>query len=121
MGTVNALNSKVDLSVRVYDAFYSYEEYVNSTEYDLVFSFFKSVFTTEQAAGNFTVSLFRIANETKTPVLTLLATMESQGKNQIQLTQTLAYYLNNMRSSSTLLGYGATVTPNYYTARNVKS
>jgi DNA-binding PucR family transcriptional regulator len=121
MGTVNALNSKVDLSVRVYDAFYSYEEYVNSTEYNLVFSFFKSVFTTEQAAGNFTVSLFRIANETKTPVLTLLATMESQGKNQIQLTQTLAYYLNNMRSFSTLLGYGVTVTPNYYTARNVKS
>jgi ACT domain-containing protein len=121
MGTVNALNPKVDLSVRVYDAFYSYEEYVNSTEYDLVYSFFKSVFTTEQAAGNFTVSLFRIAAETKTPVMTLLATMEIQGRNQIQLTQTLAYYLNNMRSPSTLLGYGAAVTPNYYTARNVKS
>jgi len=35
------------------------------------------------------------------------------------LTQTLCYYLNNMRNASTLLGFGASVTPNYYTARNV--
>jgi hypothetical protein len=116
-GTVNALNTNVDLSVRIFDTFYAYETFVNAEEYDVVFSFMKSVFTTDLAAGNFTVSLFRIAQETNTSVLTLLQNI--QGQDSIQLTQTLCYYLNNLRSSSTLLGVGATVTPNYYTARNV--
>jgi len=116
-GTVNSINTNVDLTVRIFDQFYSYEQFVAVEEYDAVHSFLRSVFTTDQAAGNFTVSLFRIASETGTSVLNILANLEGQG--QIQLTQTLAYYLNNMRSSSTLLGFGASVTPNYYTARNV--
>jgi pyruvate/2-oxoacid:ferredoxin oxidoreductase alpha subunit len=116
-GTVNALNTNVDLSVRIFDTFYSYETFVNAEEYDVVFSFMRSVFTTDQAAGNFTVALFRIAEETRTPVLTILQNIE--GQDSITITQTLAYYLNNMRSGSTLLGFGATVTPNFYTARNV--
>jgi hypothetical protein len=118
MNTINAINPKVDLSVRVFDSFYSYEEFVPSEEYDVVFSFFKSIFTEPDAAGNFTIALFRIASTTNTPVLTLLAQME--GQDQMNITKTLAYYLNNLRSPATLLGFGATVTPNYYTARNVK-
>lgn len=116
-GTVNSVNTNVDLTVRIFDEFYNYEQFVAVEEYDVVYSFLRSVFTTDQAAGNFTVALFRIAAETATPVLSVLATLENQG--QIQLTQTLAYYLNTMRSGSTLLGFGASVTPNYYTARNV--
>ena len=96
MNTVNALNSKVDLSVRVFDNFYNYEQNVPSQEYDLVNSFFLTVFKTAEAAGNFTVSLFRIADQTGTPVLTLL--QQIQGQNQIQVTETLSYYLNNLRS-----------------------
>ena len=115
--TVNALNTNVDLTVRVFDTFYNYETFVNAEEYDVVYSYMRSVFTTDQAAGNFTVSLFRIAEETRTPVLNILENI--QGQDTITITQTLAYYLNNMRSGSTLLGIGATVTPNYYTARNV--
>ena len=116
-GTVNSLNTNVDLTVRIYDQFYAYETYVSAEEYDVVFSYMKSVFTTDLAAGNFTVALFRIADQTRTPVLTILANIQSQ--DSIQLTQTLCYYLNNLRSGSTLLGFGAAVTPNYYTARNV--
>jgi hypothetical protein len=118
MNTVNAINPKVDLTVRVFDKFYSYEQNVPASEYDIVNSFFRSVFVSAEAAGNFTVSLFRIASETGTPVLTLLAEIENKG--QLEITSTLAYYLNNMRSSSSLLGLGAIVTPNYYTARNVR-
>ena len=117
--TVNALNTNVDLTVRIFDSFYNYETFVNSEEYDVVYSYMRSVFTTDQAAGNFTVSLFRIADETQTPVLDILQSI--QGQDSITVTQTLAYYLNNMRSGSTLLGFGASVTPNYYTARNVLS
>lgn len=116
-GTVNEINSNVDLTVRIFDQFYNYEQFVAVEDYDVVYSFLRSVFTTDQAAGNFTVALFRIAAKTNTNVLSILANLEGQG--QLQLTQTLAYYLNNMRSGSTLLGFGASVTPNYYTARNV--
>jgi hypothetical protein len=117
--TVNTLNTNVDLTVRIFDTFYNYETFVNAEEYDTVYSYMRSVFTTDQAAGNFTVALFRVAQQTNTSVLTILASIQSQ--DSIQLTLTLTYYLNSLRSGSTLLGYGATVTPNYYTARNVLS
>ena len=116
-GSVNNPNPNSDLTVRIFDGFYSYEQFVSVEEYDVVYSYLKSVFTTDAAAGNFTVSLFRIADETRTPVLTILQSLE--GQDALTLTQTLCYYLNNMRSGSTLLGFGAAVTPNYYTARNV--
>jgi hypothetical protein len=116
-GSVNNPNSNNDLTVRIFDGFYSYEQFVSAEEYDVVYSYLKSVFTTDAAAGNFAVALFRIADETRTPVLTILQTLE--GQDSLTLTQTLCYYLNSMRSGSTLLGFGATVTPNYYTARNV--
>jgi len=118
-GSVNVVNPGTDLTVRIFDSFYEYEQFVNAEEYDVVYSYLKSVFTTDQAAGNFTVALFRIADTTQTSVMTILANI--QGQDSIQLTQTLCYYLNNLRSGSTLLGFGAAVTPNYYTARNVLS
>jgi pyruvate/2-oxoacid:ferredoxin oxidoreductase alpha subunit len=119
MSTINAINPKIDQSVRVFDSFYNFDVDVPVNEYDAVFSYFKSVFTTAQAAGNFTVTLFRIAQENNTPVLALL--QELEGQNQIQITATLAYYLNNLRSPATLLGYSVPVTPNFYAARNVRA
>ena len=117
MGTVNAINPAVDLTVRVYDNFYNFSVEVDPDTYDVVNSYFRSVFKTADAAANFTVTLFRIAEETRTPVLTLLA--EIQDLDEIQLTAQLAYYLNGLRSKTTLLGIDAAVTPNFYTARNV--
>ena len=119
MGTVNYSNPKVDATVRVFDQFYAFEQQVPAQEYDAVYSYFRSVFGTEEAAGNFTVTLFRVANESATPVMTLLQEIQAQG--QPELTLTLCYYLNSLRSSSTLLGLNATVTPNFYVARNVRA
>jgi len=119
MGSINELNPKVDQTVRVFDNFYNFDVTVPTNEYDAVFSYFKSVFTTAQAAGNFSVTLFRISEQTGTPVLSLL--QELQGQNQIEITATLAYYLNNLRSPATLLGYSVPVTPNFYAARNVRA
>jgi hypothetical protein len=42
-----------------------------------------------------------------------------QDQDQIQINVSLAYYLNGLRSSTTLLGVNSTLMPNYYTARNV--
>lgn len=117
MGSVNNPNDKVDQTVRVFDKFYAFDVQVPVEEWDVVNSFFASVFKTRDAAANFSTALFRVAYETNTPVLTLLAQMQNQ--NGIQITGQLAYYLNALRSSSTLLGVNSTLTPNFYTARNV--
>jgi hypothetical protein len=42
-----------------------------------------------------------------------------KGQNEMQLTMSMAYYLNSTRSNSTLLGVGHVITPDYYAARNV--
>lgn len=117
-GTVNYANKNVDRTVRIFDRFYSYDVDVPSLEYDAVYSFFRSIYGTSEAAGNFTVSLFRVSQQSSIPVMTLLE--QIQGLNQADLNLTLAYYLNNIRSPATLLGIKATTTPNYYVARNVR-
>lgn len=117
MSTVNYTNPNKDLTVRIFDQFYNFEVDVPANEYDVVFSYFSSVMSTRQAAGNFTMSLFRVAQNTGIPALTLLK--EFQGQNGVDLSASLAYYLNSIRSRATLLGVGSAVTPNFYQARNV--
>jgi hypothetical protein len=117
MSTVNAINPNVDLSARVFDTFDAPQIQLDANEYDVVSSFFESIFTDQTAARNLTLTFFTIAEQTKTPVLTLLDEVIDQ--NAIQLTATMAYYLNGLRSPSTLLGVNSSVTPNFYTARNI--
>ena len=118
MSTLNEFNPKIDQTVQIFDQFYDYSANVPAMEYDIVLSYFRSVFTTTLAAENFTTALFRVAEESETPVLTLLQSME--GQNSVQLTITMAYYLNSLRSPATLLGVLTPTTPNFYTARNVR-
>jgi len=119
MGSVNNTNTNIDQSVQIFDNFYKYEDFVPQLEYDAVYSFFASVFGTTEAAANFTVTLFRVAQQSQISVLTLLQQIE--GLNGLELNLTLAYYLNNIRSPSTLLGVNVPTAPNYYAARNVKA
>jgi hypothetical protein len=117
MSTVNYANPKTDLTVRVFDSFYDYAVDVPVNEYDVVHSYFLTQMTSRQAAGNFTVSLFRVAESTGIPALTLL--QEMQGNNGVNIDINMAYYLNQIRSRATLLGVGAAVVPNFYQARNI--
>lgn len=117
MSTINYRNDNLDLTVRVFDTFYEYDVNVPAAEYDIVNSYFKSIMGTTKAADNFTVSLFRVADETKIPVLSLLEAM--QGGTGLDLNVNLCYYLNQVRSRATLLGVGTPVVPNYYAARLV--
>jgi hypothetical protein len=117
MSTVNYANTNIDQTVRIFDQFYEYDVNVPAAEYDIVNSYFRSVMTTTQAAGNFTVSLFRVAEDTGIPPLSLLK--EFQGTSGLNLNVKLAYYLNQIRSRATLLGVGISVTPNAYAARNI--
>ena len=119
MGSVNSYNPSIDQTVQIFDRFYSYSANVPSQEYDAVYSYLRTQFGTANAAGNFAVTVFRIAEQSKIPVMDLLQQLE--GLSSIELTLTLSYYLNNLRSSSTLLGLNQQVTPNYYVARNIRA
>lgn len=121
MSTVNYTNNKLDMTVRVFDNFYRYEANVPASEYDIVYSYFLSQMKTARAAGNFTVSMFRVAQETNIPVLTLLQQFQSEGNVGLgsNLDVQMAYYLNQVRSRATLLGVSIPVQPNYYAARAV--
>jgi hypothetical protein len=119
MSTVNYANPKLDTTVKIFDEFYQYETVVSAQEYDAVYSYFRSVFGTADAAGNFSVTLFRIAEQSDIPVMDLLQQFEGMGVPE--LTLTLSYYLNGLRSSSTMLGLNAPLTPNFYVARNVRA
>lgn len=117
MATVNQVNYNQDLTVRVFDRFYKYEASIPASEWDIVFSYFKSVMTTERAANNFATALFRVSNEINVPAQTLLQSF--QGSNGLNLSVTMAYYMNLVRSRATLLGVSAGATPNQYAARAV--
>ncbi len=116
-GSVNNTNFNIDQTVRVFDQFYSYDVNVPAAEYDVVHSYFLNTMKSKQAAGNFTVSLFRVAESTGIEPLALLK--QFQGVNGVNLNASLAYYLNQIRSLATLLGVGVSVVPNAYAARNI--
>ena len=119
MGSVNSYNTKTDLTVQIFDRFYGYQQHVPVDEWDSILSYFKSVFKSEEAAGNFSVSVFRISQATNIPVMNLL--QQFQGRSGPEITLTLAYYLNGIRSRSTLLGLNVPSQPNYYVVRNIRS
>jgi len=118
MTTINQINNRIDQTVRIFDQFYNYDENVPAMEYDQVISYFKSVFNTVEAAENFTVAIFRVAQESDQSAMTILQTFQRTSPPNIN--STLCYYLNGIRSPSTLLGVLTPTTPNYYTARNVR-
>ena len=117
MSSVNNPNTNLDATVRVFDQFYQYQEIVPANEYDAAYSYFRSIYTTAEAANNFTTALFRIAANSGIPAMTLLNELRSLGIEELNVT--FAYYLNGLRSPSTLLGVNSTLVPNYYAARNV--
>ena len=117
MATLNYTNPGTDPTVRAFDEFYDRELIIDANQYDVVLAFFSKIFTDEFAAKNFTLSVFQISEDTGSSVETILAQLSNQ--NTIQITATLAYYLNNNRSNTCLLGITNTATPNQYVARNI--
>lgn len=118
MANINAINPSIDLTVQIFDRFYSYQQSVSSQEYDAVHSYLLSVFGTRSQADNFTTTMFRISSLSGIPVMKLLE--DIKGMSQPQITLNFAFYLNTYHSPSAMLGIQATITPNYYIAHNIK-
>jgi hypothetical protein len=102
------------------DTFYSDRDVViNSEHYNIVFGFFKKVMETDKSAEAFSVDLFRVSKGTDVPILTLLKSI--QDKDTIGVSEMMAFYLNQIRSQSAMLGVSNVITPNQQVARNILS
>jgi hypothetical protein len=118
MANINNFNPKKDLTVQIFDNFYDYQQAVSGPEYDAVYSYLLSVFGNATQAGNFTVTMFRMAAASNIPVMELLQSL--QGLSKPQITVTFAFYLNTFQSPATKLGVIQPTSPNYYVAHNIK-
>ena len=119
MSTINYNDQNQDKTTYIFDNFYNFETNVDTATYDVVLSFFRSAFGDETSAKNFTLSLFQISDKSGSDPMTILESIRNQDK--LEISSTFAYYLNNLRSNTTLLGVSSVTTPNLYAARNVLS
>ena len=110
--------NSVDQTVRIFDSFYNLNLVVNAADYDIVYSYFKGVSENTNIASNFTVVLFRIAQDGGYNVLDLLQIIKGAG-NKLQMNKVICYYLNTFKSKASLYGVSNVPKPNQAAQRNV--
>ncbi len=115
--TIDSPVSKLDVTTKMFDQQYQTQIAAGANEYELVKSFFKDVSGSENIASNFTTMLYKISSVTGFTVLQLLDDMK--GKSKLQINGSMAYYLNSLKSKTTL--YGVSVIPevNFSVQRNI--
>lgn len=110
--------TELDRTVRVFDAFYQTDLKLNASEYDIVHGYFTSVCDTKNIADNFTTVLFRISTQTGVPVLQLLDELKGTS-NSLQMNKQICYWLNSLKSKTSLYGVSVVPQPVVPVARNV--
>lgn len=111
-------NNPTDNTTQIFDRFYSVNLIVNGNEYDVVLSFFKQFTDKQSVAENFASQLFRIAQTGGYSVMSLLENLKGT-KNNLELNQVMAYYLNMFKSRTSLYGTGFIPKPNEAVQRNI--
>lgn len=114
---IDAPRSQLDNTVRVFDSFYKFDMVVDGNQYDIVQAYFTEVCKSSDVAKNFTTTLFRIASITGENIPTLLEYL--QGTSKTETTALMAYYLNSIKSKTTLYGVSNTPLPNQTVQRNI--
>jgi hypothetical protein len=107
-----------DRTILIYDNFYNTKLGINANEFDIVFSYFKSISDNDTIAGNFTSNLFRISQEADIPVLELLDQLKGL-PIKLEMNKVICYFLNSFKSNTSLYGTGVIPRPNQLAARNV--
>jgi len=110
--------TSLDQTIRIFDSFYQVDMIVNPNDYDIVHGYFTSVCETKNIAANFTAVLFRIATETGISALVLLNELKGSN-NKLEMNKIMAYYLNGLKSKTSLYGVSVIPQPNVPVARNV--
>ena len=117
MARILDTRTALDKTIRIFDSFYSFDLKVNGDEFDIVHGYFTSVCSNLNTAGNMTTVLFRISQETKTPVLDLLGYIK--GTTKLEMNQVICYYLNGFKSKTSLYGVSNVPLANQPAARNI--
>ena len=101
-----------------FDQFYNLPTQINSTTYEIVYSFFAQYSGSIDAAQASTQLLFNVAQQTNTNVLDLLKTFQGLDSQKVSLT--MAYYLNSLNANKAVLyGLNAPFEPNNTVQRNI--
>lgn len=111
--------NSIDQTVRIFDAFYQTNLIVNASEFDLVYGFFTRVCDTKNIANNFTTVLFRISTQTGVSIQNLLNDLKGKGSNTLELNKQMCYWLNSLKSKTSLYGVSVIPQPVVPVARNV--
>lgn len=106
-----------DNTIKTFDQTYNDTLTINGSEYDIVYSYFRSISETTTIANNFTLYLFRISVVTGISVIELLENFK--GKPNLEVNGIMAYYLNSMKSNTILYGIKQVPTPNQTVQRNI--
>lgn len=106
-----------DQNIKVVDEFLQTDLEVSANEYDFVYAFFKKHMKDPTAAYNATDVVFQVSSIANISVPDIINSLE--GQTGMELTQSLAYFINGTRSPATMLGVLDPPKPNYYAARNV--
>lgn len=114
---IDAPRSHLDDTVRVFDQFYNFDIVVSANQYEIVYSYFYDLNKSKDIARNFTTILFRIASITGEDVLKLLEYLT--GSTNIEVNGILLYYLNSLKSKTTLYGINVEPVPNQSVQRNI--
>ena len=115
--TVDAPNSKLDSTVRVFDQFYNFDLRVDSNQYDIIYSFWLEKSQSKNIAENFTTLIFRLSSITGTNALDILDYVSAS--NATETSALLAFYLNSSKSKTTLYGVANLPQPNVLVQRNI--
>lgn len=110
--------TELDRTVRVFDAFYQTDLKLNASEYDIVHGYFTSVCESKNIADNFTTVLFRISTQTGVPVQQLLDELKGTN-NALSMNKQICYWLNSLKSKTSLYGVSVIPQPVVPVARNV--
>lgn len=110
--------TQIDPTVKIFDSFYAVSLKVPTDQFDIVNGFFQGVCESRRIAQNFTAVLFRVAQETDVNVFDLLAQLKG-AENKLKLNQIMAYYLNSLKSKTSLYGVSMIPKPNQPVSRNI--
>ena len=100
MPTIIDNQTSPDRTILIFDNFYNTKLNINASEFDIVFSFFKSTSDNDTIAG-------KLLNQL-------------QGlPNKLEMNKVICYFLNSFKSNTSLYGTGVIPRPNQLAARNV--
>lgn len=109
---------QTDRTVRIFDQFYNVDIGVSADAYEVVYSYFQSVTNNNNTAKNFAYSLFIVSSLTKINIMELLENVKGTN-NRLELDATMAYYLNGIKTKTTMYGVSVLPSPNQQVQRNI--